>query len=129
MFYSTASNNLAVSGNQYIIGSLNCSGGFNPYGLANVDIMLRDSPFIGIQYVNSTGTSLSNSLWTAMGSTSSIGSTYALTNNFTRQLCSASWTTTALADGAHCGYPSTITNGIQVSRAFNFGLSACFRYK
>jgi hypothetical protein len=86
--------------------------------------MLRDSPFMGFQYVNSTGTSLSNSSWTPMGSTSTIGSTYALTNNFTRQLCSANWTTTALADGAHCGYASTITIGIQVSRAFNFGLSA-----
>jgi hypothetical protein len=126
VFYSTTSNNLAVSGNQYIIGSLNCSGGYNPYGLANIDIMLRDTPFIGIQYQNSSGlnTTFSNSLWNAMGSSSSVGSTYALTNNFTRQLCAANWTTTALADGAHCGYASTITTGARVSTGFNFGLSA-----
>lgn len=126
VFYSTTSNNLAVSGNQYIIGSLNCSGGYNPYGLANIDIMLRDTPFIGIQYQNSSGlnTTFSNSLWNAMGSSSSVGSVYALTNNFTRQLCAANWTTTALADGAHCGYASTNITGARVSTGFNFGLSA-----
>ena len=125
VFYSTTSNNLAVSANQYVIGSLNCSGGFNPYGLANIDIMLRDTPFIGIQYINNSGNTatISNSLWTALGSTSSTGSTYALTNNFTRQLCSASWTTVALANGAGCGFAST-TTGARVSRGFNFGLSA-----
>jgi hypothetical protein len=125
VLYSTTSNNLAVSANQYVIGSLNCSGGFNPYGLANIDIMLRDTPFIGIQYINNSGNTalISNSLWTALGSTSSVGSTYG-TNNFTRQLCAASWTTVALADGAGCGFSSTITTGVMVSRGFNFGLSA-----
>ena len=63
VFYSTTSLNQAVSGNQYIIGSLNCSGGYNPYGLANIDIMLRDTPFIGFQFVNNNNsfTVLSNS--------------------------------------------------------------------
>jgi hypothetical protein len=126
VFYSTTSNNLAVSGNQYIIGSLNCSGGYNPYGLANIDIMLRDSPFIGIQFINGNAslTALSNSLWTAAGFTTNNFPTYATTNNFTRQLCCGNWSTTGLADGQACGYLSTVTTGAQVSRAFNFGLSA-----
>jgi len=39
------------------------SGLYNPTGLGNIDIMLRDSPFIGLQYNNGTGVStLSNSL-------------------------------------------------------------------
>jgi hypothetical protein len=126
VFYSTTSNNLAVSGNQYIIGSLNLSGHYSPSGAGNIDIMLRDSPFIGIQFVQNSGiiTTLSNSLWSSLGSTSSAGSTYATTNNFTRQLCCASWTTTALADGAICGYGTNPVGGAQVSRGFNFGLSA-----
>jgi hypothetical protein len=125
VFYSTTSNNLAVSGNQYVIGSLNCSGGFNPYGLANIDIMLRDAPFIGIQYVHGSElySTLSNSLWNAMGSTQSVGSTYSITNNFTRQLCCANWSSPDPTNGEHCGYAST-TTGALVSRGFNFGLSA-----
>lgn len=126
VFYSTTSQNLACSGNQYIIGSLNCSGGYNPYGLANIDIMLRDSPFIGIQYVHSSGinTTLSNSTWSSLGVTSSVASTYAVTNNFTRQLCCANWTFPTPTDGQICGYGSTSVSGAQVSRGFNFGLSA-----
>jgi hypothetical protein len=126
VFYSTPTLNQAVSGNQYILGSLNCSGGYNPYGLANIDIMLRDCPFIGIQFQHGSGTvsTFSNSLWTALGSTSSVASTYAITNNFTRQLCCANWSFPSPGDGQICGYGSTITTGAQVSRGFNFGLSA-----
>ena len=109
VFYSTASLNQAVSGNQYIIGSLNCSGGYTPYGLANIDIMLRDTPFIGIQYVNgSISTSLFNSPFTAFGSTAPVISPYATTNNFTRQLCCNTWSFTAPSDGQVCGYGSTL---------------------
>ena len=126
VFYSTTSLNQAVSGNQYIIGSLNCSGGYNPYGLANIDIMLRDTPFIGFQFVNNNNsfTVLSNSTWSPAGSTSTVPSTYATTNNFTRQLCCGSMTTTSLADAAPCGYVSNGLTGVQISRGFNFGLSA-----
>ena len=120
------SGNNYMTGNQFITGNLSCSGVLNLSGVANIDIMLRDSPFIGIKYINNSGDTalISNSLWTPMGGTVSAGSTYALTNNFTRQLCSASWTTVALADGAGCGFASTITIGARVSRGFNFGLSA-----
>ena len=105
---------------------LSTTGLYTPTGLGNIDIMLRDTPFIGIQYVNGSGinSTLSNSLWSALGSSSAVNSTYALTNNFTRQLCCANWTTTALADGAGCGYGSSITTGAQISRNYSFGLSA-----
>ena len=130
VFYSTTSNNLAVSGNQYIIGSLNCSGGYNPYGLANIDIMLRDSPFIGIQFINGNDslTALSNSLWTAFGSTSSTGSVFSLTNNYTRQLCCADWSFPTPANGQLCGFGSSATTGVRVSTGFNFGISAVLGY-
>ena len=125
VFYSTTSNNLAVSGNQYIIGSLNCSGGYNPYGLANIDIMLRDSPFIGLQYNNGTAVNtLSNTLFSQLGNTGQFAPTFALTNNFTRQLICADWITVSLADGIPCGYASNGTNGCRVGSGFNFGLSA-----
>jgi hypothetical protein len=88
--------------------------------------MLRDSPFIGLQFINGNAslTALSNSLWTAAGFTSNNFPTYALTNNFTRQLCCGNWTTTGLSDGQACGYVSTVTTGARVSTGFNFGLSA-----
>jgi hypothetical protein len=67
---------------------------------------------------------VSNSNWSALGSTATGASIYAITNNFTRQLCCANWTTSGLADGAVCGYVSNGTNGARVSTGFNFGLSA-----
>lgn len=99
---------------------------FAPSGVGNIDIMLRDSPFIGLQFINGNAslTALSNSLWTAAGFTSNNFPTYALTNNFTRQLCCGNWTTTGLSDGQACGYVSTVTTGARVSTGFNFGLSA-----
>ena len=92
--------------------------------IINLDLILLNSFYIGIQFVNSSGiiSTLSNSLWSALGSTSSAASTYAITNNFTRQLCSANWTTTVSADGQACGYSSTVTTGAQVNVKFNFGL-------
>ena len=88
--------------------------------------MLRDTPFIGIQFINGNAslTALSNSLWTPAGSTSTLASSYSVTNNFTRQLCCGNMTTTGLSDGQACGYLSNGTTGAQISRGFNFGLSA-----
>ena len=104
---------------------LSQSGLYNPTGLGNIDIMLRDSPFIGLQYNNGTAVStLSNSLFSAVSSTAVTTSTYGTTNNFTRQLCCANWSTISLANGAGIGYISNITNGCRVSSGFNFGLSA-----
>ena len=89
-----------------------------------LELQSINSFFMGIMFQNGSGllTNMSNSLWTATGSSSSAASSYAVTNNFTRQLCCALWTTTALADGASCGYISTATTGIQVSIGFQFGL-------
>ena len=134
IFYSTTSLNQAVSGNQYILGSLNCSGGYNPYGLANIDIMLRDTPFIGIQFSNGSAytatlnSPLLNSPWTAFGSTSSTGSVFSLTNNYTRQLCCADWSFPTPANGQLCGFGSSATTGVRVSTGFNFGISAVLGY-
>ena len=134
LFYSTTSLNQAVSGNQYILGSLNCSGGYNPYGLANIDIMLRDTPFIGIQFSNGSAytatlnSPLLNSPWTAFGSTSSTGSVFSLTNNYTRQLCCADWSFPTPANGQLCGFGSSATTGVRVSTGFNFGISAVLGY-
>ena len=89
-----------------------------------LDLQYINSFYIGIQYQHGSGvaSTFSNSLWSALGSSSSVASTYALTNNFTRQLCCALWTTVALADGAICGYGSTSGTGIQVSMGYSFGL-------
>lgn len=102
------------------------SGLYNPTELGNIDIMLRDAPFIGIQYIHASGiySTLSNSVWASLGVTSSVGSTYALTNNFTRQLCCANWTFPTPGDGQICGYGATLGVGVRVSSGFNFGLSA-----
>jgi hypothetical protein len=86
---------------------------------------MRDSVYVGIRYVNGSGTitTLSSSLFTALGSTSSAVSSYnPTTNNFTRQVCAGLWTTTALADGAVCGYTSTSLTGVQANIKFKFGL-------
>lgn len=100
------------------------SGEIKATGISKLDLQSINSFFIGIMFQNGSGllTNISNSLWTAAGSSSSAASSYAVTNNFTRQLCCALWTTTALADGAQCGYVSTSLTGIQVSMGFQFGL-------
>jgi hypothetical protein len=92
--------------------------------------MLRDSPFIGIQYIQGSGiySTLSNSPYSSLGSTSSVASTFALTNNLTRQLCCADWSFPSAANGQLCGYGSTLTTGARVSTGYNFGLSAIFGY-
>jgi hypothetical protein len=102
------------------------SGLYDPTGLGTIDIMLRDAPFIGIQYVHGSGlySTLSNSVWSSLGVSASAGSTYATTNNFTRQLCCANWTFPSAGDGQICGYGSTAAAGVRVSTGFNFGLSA-----
>ena len=63
-----------------------------------------------------------------MGSTSSVASVFALTNNLTRQLCSADWSFPTPANGQICGYGSTLTTGVRVSTGYNFGLSVIFGY-
>jgi hypothetical protein len=81
--------------------------------------------YVGLQYIHGSGinSNISNVASSALGSTSSVNSTYALTNNFTRQLCSALWTTTGLADGQAVGYGVGTTNNIvAVSTGFTFGL-------
>ena len=100
------------------------SGEMKATGLSKLDLQSINSFFMGIMFQQGSGllTVMSNSLWTALGSSSSAVSSYAVTNNFTRQLCCALWTTTALADGAICGYGSTSLTGIQVSMGYQFGL-------
>jgi hypothetical protein len=100
------------------------SGEMKATGLSKLDLQSINSFFMGIMFQHGSGllTVMSNSLWTALGSSSSATSSYAVTNNFTRQLCCALWTTTALADGAICGYGSTSLTGIQVSMGYQFGL-------
>ena len=141
--YVQISSGLGITSNNYIVNSATSSqflkgdgtldsntyvseaSLYNPTGLGNIDIMLRDSPFIGLQYNNGTAVStLSNSAFSAVSSTAVTTSTYGTTNNFTRQLCCANWTTISLANGAGIGYISNITNGCRVSSGFNFGLSA-----
>ena len=110
-----------VDSNSYV----SQSGLYNPTGLGNIDIMLRDSPFIGLQYNNGTAVNtLSNTLFSQLGNTGQFAPAFALTNNFTRQLISADWITVSLADGIPCGYASNGTNGCRVGSGFNFGLSA-----
>jgi len=91
---------------------------------SKLDINYINSFYIGIIYQHGSGvaSTFSNSLWSALGSTSSVASTYALTNNFTRQLCCANWTFPTPADGQVCGYGSTASTGIQVSTLFTWGL-------
>ena len=81
--------------------------------------------YVGLQYIHGSGinSNISNVSSSALGSTSSVGSTYALTNNFTRQLCAALWTTTGLADGQAVGYGvSTGASIVAVCSNFTFGL-------
>ena len=103
---------------------LRLNGPITTNGASNIDIMSMDSPYIGVQYVHNSGSlsTQSNSSWTYSGSTSAVSATYALTNNVSRQLCSALWTTTALADGAVCGCGASAGTGAQVSTGFPFGL-------
>lgn len=93
-------------------------------GTKELELSYILATFVGIQYQHASGlnTTMSNSLWSALGSTSSAASTYAITNNFTRQLCSANWTFPTQADGQCCGYGSTITTGAQVNTKFPFGI-------
>ena len=100
------------------------SGEIKTAGLSKLDLQSINSFFIGIMFQHGSGllTTMSNSLWTAAGSTSSAASTYATINNFTRQLCCGLWTFPTPADGQQCGYISTATTGIQVSTGFQFGL-------
>jgi hypothetical protein len=107
---------------------------FAPSGVGNIDIMLRDTPFIGIQFSNGSAytatlnSPLLNSPWTAFGSTSSTGSVFSLTNNYTRQLCCADWSFPTPANGQLCGFGSSATTGARVSTGFNFGISAVLGY-
>lgn len=81
--------------------------------------------YVGIQYIHGSGinSNISNVASSALGSTSSVNSTYALTNNFTRQLCAALWVTSALADGAACGYGVGVGNNtVAICSNFPFGL-------
>lgn len=114
---------LTVSGNTSFSTGLVLNGPITTNGASNIDIMSMDKPYIGIQYIHGSAViaTQSNSLWTAAGSTSAVTAPYSTANNVTRQLCSALWTTTALADGAGCGYGSTITTGAQVCTGFPFG--------
>jgi hypothetical protein len=91
---------------------------------SKLDINYINSFFIGIQFQHGSGslTNLSNSLWTALGSTSSAFLPYALTNNYTRQLCCGYWTFPTPGNGQVCGYASTNITGIQVSTGYNWGL-------
>jgi len=91
---------------------------------SKLDLSYINSFFIGIQFQHGSGslTLMSNSLWTALGSTSSAFLPYALTNNYTRQLCCGYWTFPTPANGQVCGYASTLTTGIQVSTGYQWGL-------
>ena len=89
-----------------------------------LDLNYINSFFIGIQFQHGSGslTLMSNSLWTALGSTSSTFLPYAITNNYTRQLACGYWTFPTPGDGQVCGYSSTSVTGIQVSTGFSWGL-------
>lgn len=89
-----------------------------------LDINYINSFYIGIQFQHGSGslTLMSNSSWTALGSTSSAVPAYAITNNFTRQLCCGFWTFPTPGNGQVCGYTSTNSTGIQVSTGFQWGL-------
>lgn len=91
---------------------------------SKLDLNYINSFFIGIQFQHGSGslTLLSNSLWTAIGGTSSAFQAYAITNNFTRQLACGFWQFVSPQDGAVCGYTSTATTGIQVSTGYQWGL-------
>ena len=63
-----------------------------------------------------------------MALTSSTGSVFSLTNNYTRQLCCADWSFPTPANGQLCGFGSSATTGVRVSTGFNFGISAVLGY-
>ena len=118
--YANKTNNSAFNAGLTLNGSLTLNG------LSFMDVASIERPFIGIQYRHGSGdlTNLSNSLWSALGSTSSTFPTYALTNNFTRQLCCGFWSFPTPGDGQVCGYASTASTGVQVSTGYNWGLYA-----
>jgi hypothetical protein len=97
-------------------------------GASVLDVASIDRPYYGLQYQhNSSGVPAvqSSSLITAFGSTALNAAPWVKTNNYTRQYGCGLWTTTALADGAVCGYGGTVSTGAYVTMDLGstFGLS------
>ena len=120
--YANNTTSMASNGNFSVNGSLV----LNKVSL--IDVASLDRPFIGVQYIHtSTGTpnaTIYTSPYTTAGGSSISNAPYAITNNFTRQLGCANWTTGTFGDGQATGLLSTSGTGAQVCRGFSFGLIA-----